>query len=478
MPHNTALLHHCFAHRILIYSGAHQRLLSLARCSKVTDAGIDKIPLCQSLLYLNFSYTSITDISALSTCVNLRGVNLAGTKLQSYDPIKWLNGLEVLNLNCSAIDTIGDSFAELRLLRSLDLGNTQLRCLRDLEFLSSGQLTRLEELYLDGTQAKGYVPVRRPLTPVRVHNQKVQLEPLPLPALSEEEEAEQIKGTFLKFFDKIADIECLRVINIGNSPAAKYAKHLQSRIRSDDTFVLSRPRSYYWFLSIINNDHEDVRLMILNGMDVNCRAGEAESDLFFLAWSERCGGKTPFFNCLSEDDSLRPTAMHVAVFFNSVECLKHLVRVEAKQDYQVWMGKVDVESGSETDSSVGENPGGDAIENENLTSDESDEEQNHDGSLDSDDMMSLDSTRSDYEDQVEKKREQKRAQARERRSSARAERKSIIEGLYSLLSLYITLKPELIILCFTILQSRSKTSLRQQGGSESPRLSLRLRLPN
>jgi hypothetical protein len=154
------------------------------------------------------------------------------------------------------------------------------------------------------------------------------------------------------------------------------------------------------------------------------------------------------------------------------------VRVEAKQDYQVWMGKVDVESGSETDSSVGENPGGDAIENENLTSDESDEEQNHDGSLDSDDMMSLDSTRSDYEDQVEKKREQKRAQARERRSSARAERKSIIEGLYSLLSLYITLKPELIILCFTILQSRSKTSLRQQGGSESPRLSLRLRLPN
>lgn len=419
---NTLIMSCCF--RILIYSGSHQRLLSLARCSKVTNAGIDKLPLCQSLLFLNFSYTQIEDISSIAACVNLRGVNLAGTKLQSYDSLKWLIGLEVLNLNNSAIDTIGDSFSELRLLRSLDLGNTQLTTLRDLEFIAKGQITRLEELYLDGTQAQGYVP--SPPAGPRPHTQKqkqLAAPPTP-PELSEKEMDQELKEPFLRLFDKIAEMSCLRVVNIGNSPAAKYVKHLQSKITNDRTFVLSKPRSYYWFLNVINNEHEEVRAMILNGMDVNQRAGPSESELFLRAWQRRCGGKTPFFDCLCVDQGLRPTALHVAVFFNSVECLKHLVKVEARQACAVWLGGMDAESCSESASSGDEDALGaveveevvDQDQDQDLTSDEGDEDRrrSRDGSSDSDDMTSLGSTRSDYAAVVEKRREQRRV-ARARR---------------------------------------------------------------
>ena len=420
--------------RILIYSGSHQRLLGLARCANVTNLGIQKLPLCQSLLFLNLSYTQIDDISSISTCVNLRGVNLAGTNLKSYDPLKWLSGLEILNLNCSSIqsvDTAGEGFSELRLLRSLDLGNCPGLCsLQDLHFLASGQLTRLEELLLDGTPARGYVspapPSSSTASPLhqRQHNQRQQsivLPPLAQPEaeLSPKEVEQAIRATFHSFFDKIAQID--------NSPAMKHAKYLQSKVSSDTTHVLSKPRSYYWFLCIINNDHEEVRAMILNGMDINCRAGQAEMDLFFAAWIERCKKKTPFFDCIADDESIRPAGVHVAVLFNSVESLKHLVKAEARQACAVWLGRVDVESGSETDDddswaeddSWGE-VRGDKIDEEDLTSDESDEGDGN--SLDSDDLLSLDSARSNYAEEVQRKKELKRATAREVRRKAKEDK--------------------------------------------------------
>lgn len=419
---------------MLIYSGAHQRLLSLARCVNVTNVGVEKFSLCQSLLFLNLSYTQIDDISSISNCVNLRGVNLAGTNLKSYDPLKWLSGLEILNLNCSSIssiDTAGASFSELRLLRSLDLGGCSGLCsLRDLQFLASGQLTRLEELLLDGTPAQGYVspsvPASSSLAPPLHHNHNQRQLSVGAPELSQKEVEQGIRATFHSFFDKIAQIDCLRVINIGNSPAVKYAKYLKSKISNDTTFVLSKPRSYYWFLNIINNDHEEVRAMILNGMDINCRAGQSEMDLFFLAWRERCKGKTPFFDCMSENETLRPTGVHIALMFNSVECLKHLVKAEAKQECAVWLGKVDVESCSESDTDDSwdeddcredeEGKGEDGkIDEEDLTSDESDDGD----SLDSDDLLSLDSSRSGYAEEVKRKKELKRAATREKRRLAK-----------------------------------------------------------
>lgn len=419
---------------------------------------MQKLSLCHSLLFLNLSYTQVDDISSISTCVNLRGVNLAGTNLRSYDPLKWLSGLEILNLNCSSIrsiDTAGESFSELRLLRSLDLGGCSGLCsLRDLQFLASGQLTRLEELLLDGTPAQGYVSAASSAPPAssssvppsrlynQHHNQRQQsVAAVVLPPLEPEAEADErspkeveqaIRATFHIFFDKIAQIDCLRVINIGNSPAVKYVKYLQSKISNGTTYVLSKPRSYYWFLSIINNDHEEVRAMILNGMDINCRAGQPEMDLFFTAWRERCKGKTPFFDCISEDETLRPSAVHVAVMFNSVECLKHLVKAEARQVCAVWLGRVDAESCSETDDDDSWGEGDwdededrdDKIDEEDLTSESEGEGEGGDGdSLDSDDLLSLDSSRSGYAEEVQRKKEQKRASAREARRKRKEENK-------------------------------------------------------
>ena len=328
--------------------------------------------------------------------------------MQSYEPLKWLNNLEILNLNCSAIQATGDNFKELRLLRSLDLGGCSRLCsLGDLEFLATGQLTRLEELYLDSTPTKC-------LTAIDTEN-------------NDEDKTEQLnKEAFHKFFDKIAEIDSLSVINIGNTPAVKYAKYL-SNISKNTLYVLSKPRSYYWFLNIINNDHEEVRQMILNGMDVNIRAGQLELDLFFLAWTERCQARTPYFDCISENETIRPTGVHVALLFNSVESLKHLVRAEANQDLPVWLGSVDVESGSETDSSCDDKTCSlGKIDEEELTSDESNDE--NDSSLNTDELMSLDSEDSDYDELVEKKKEEKRAAFREKKLKAKEEKLSLIRG--------------------------------------------------
>lgn len=364
----------------------------------MTNLGIQKLPLCHSLLYLNLSYTHIDDISDMSSCVNLRGVNLAGTQLKSYDPLKWLGGLEVLNLNFSSIETVGESFDHLPLLRSLDLGNTQLSSLRELNFLADRQLTRLEELYLDGVQAQGYIPEQRQ-------------------ELTREEVEQETRLSFHRFCDNIAFIDCLRVVNIGNSSFAKYAKYLRSKLSNDQTFVLVKPRSYYWFLNIINNDHEEVRGMILNGMNLNCRAGPAESDLFHLAWHKTCQGKTVFFDCLNEDPALRPTGLHLALLFNSVECVRLLVGAEALQDCPVWMGKVSEQADSETESDEEEElkEENDESDELTLTSEEASEVDGDSslGSLSSDD---LDSDLSEGEKETrEEKREERKAQRKEER---------------------------------------------------------------
>ena len=83
-------------------------------------------------------------------------------------------------------------------------------------------------------------------------------------------------------------------------------------------------RRITWFESIIKNDDETTRQMILNGQDVNMRAGPTESDLFTYYYSKRCNASTVFFDCQHQDEACRPTGAHVAIFFNSLECLRHI----------------------------------------------------------------------------------------------------------------------------------------------------------
>lgn len=360
--------------RLLIFSGAHQRLISLARCQKITNDGISNLPLCRSLLYLNLSYTNIRDISAISNCEILRGVNAAGTNFESYEPLKWLNNLEVLNLSFSSIEKAGSSFNDLRMLRSLDLGNTSITSLEELSFLTTGRLTRLEELLLDGTLAEGFVS-RDDFAPppVRQHNQKEVEAPQ---EMSEPERKIAMDKSVRSFVEKVLFIPSLLVVNLGNTPVLSHIEKMQLQLPSTRAHVVLRPRSYFWFLNIIVNDHEEVRSMILNGMDVNCKASEEEMELFCSAWKTLCQEKTQFFDCINNDDSLRPAGIHVAILFNSVECLKHIVRAEAVQKTHVWLGNVEIHclgqtSPEDTVAEFEEDDGNSkTVDGEDLTADE------------------------------------------------------------------------------------------------------------
>lgn len=79
-----------------------------------------------------------------------------------------------------------------------------------------------------------------------------------------------------------------------------------------------------WFESIIKNDHEMVKHLICNGQDVNMRAGPEDVDLFTFYYATKCKSNTVFFDCCNLVEAFRPNGAHVAIFFNSKECLRHI----------------------------------------------------------------------------------------------------------------------------------------------------------
>lgn len=70
---------------ILKKIGSHQVFLDFSRCLNITPKSFYLLEMCKSLLYLDVSYTSIADLSVISNnCAVLKGLNLAGTKLQYH----------------------------------------------------------------------------------------------------------------------------------------------------------------------------------------------------------------------------------------------------------------------------------------------------------------------------------------------------------------------------------------------------------
>lgn len=131
---------------VISTSGGHQRFVDVSRCYLIHAQSFSLFGMCQSIEYLDVSFTQI-DVEGLSViasnCCVLKSIQLAGTNLENYDPLSKLSQLQLVNLRASSIQQLEPLF-NLLLLRSLDLGYTNITSLDPIT-----GLTRLEELALD-----------------------------------------------------------------------------------------------------------------------------------------------------------------------------------------------------------------------------------------------------------------------------------------------------------------------------------------
>lgn len=268
--------------KIITINGGHQRVISVARCPRLSSRIFDCLSMCKGLVYLNISYTSISDLSPLTHCEVLRALVAAGVRCSSYIDLQYLTSLELLNLAFSSIVNT-DSLRDLIRLRSLDLGHTLINSLSGVE-----RLTRLEELLIDTT------------------------------ALSEE--------CLPRVSQQLKTMRQLRLVNVGDTLLSRSHRDLLSACCAA---VQWTSRSLKWFEGIVANDATMIRSLIANGFDVNLRVASWEKcpsviSLLTETWRQRCQGTTPFFDL--QHPKHRPAAIHLAVYFNSVDCLKLLVQ--------------------------------------------------------------------------------------------------------------------------------------------------------
>jgi hypothetical protein len=219
----------------------------------------------------------------------LRSLSLAGLFLINYEDLRWLVTVEILNLQYSNFSK-PELLCDFNLLRSLDLGNTKISSISELK-----KLVRLEELYLDSTKC-----LKDETTPESIHT----LQLLP----------------------------DLKYLQIGDSLLTKSCHTLRQSI-SPLTMIVTKPRRISWFENVINNNHEEVQRMILNGQDVNLRSGPEDIDLFTYYYYHKCQMKTHYFDCCSLVEVYRPCATHVAIFFNCKETLELLIGAQVR-DYR------------------------------------------------------------------------------------------------------------------------------------------------
>lgn len=266
--------------RILCICGRHERVLGLPWCSKITNEILPDIKKCAALQHLDISFTNITQLTPIINCRVLRTLSIAGLKCDNYECLAQMDTLEILNLHNSTISN-SNCLLYLSRLRSLDIGNTLISSKTTL-----CSLTRLEELYMDSTPT----------------------------------ESDPIISNFSKLCS-------LKLLNIGDSDMAVYKQEL-SAVLPSFTVVQYSARRVYFIEALIKNDIQAVKEYINTGIDVNMRVGEWGSELLASTWKNRCQASTIFFDCNHPDESLRPNAVHVAVYFNSQESLQVLIKAQ------------------------------------------------------------------------------------------------------------------------------------------------------
>ncbi|KAJ1433276.1 hypothetical protein B484DRAFT_447332 [Ochromonadaceae sp. CCMP2298] len=286
----------------ILKMGAHQLLVDVSRCCKLSTRTFKNLSVCRSLLYLDVSYTQINNIDPIvDNCEMLRGLNVSGVNVidGAFTRVRELSDLEVLLMRLSNVTHI-DWMEDLCKLRSLDLGETHIHSIDSL-----GGHTRLEELALD-----------------RAHF--------------------ELRGSELDFLDVFYGLSSLLLLNICETELARHAEKIRNAV-GHDMYIEKVPRRTSFFSAVAANDHVAVHRFITSGMPLDHRAQPADELMMLKLWKTRLVVpkiKCPFFLCSSADPEQRPTALHFAVLFNARECFELLLDNGADADLSVWFGDV------------------------------------------------------------------------------------------------------------------------------------------
>lgn len=87
---------------------------------------------------------------------------------------------------------------------------------------------------------------------------------------------------------------------------------------------------------MIVDDSEIVADILSSGFDVNTPTDGEIGPLVLKMWQEKCMSQTVFFDVNHPEIEQRPRAFHMAVFFNSAESLKVIVKANVSSNYALW----------------------------------------------------------------------------------------------------------------------------------------------
>ena len=110
-----------------------------------------------------------------------------------------------------------------------------------------------------------------------------------------------------------------------------------------DLCLEDRSRDEIFLIAAAMNDIKTLRRCIGNGQDLEVRSSSSLADLFLEYWTDLCEGTTQFFEISHDEESLRPTAVHLAIFFHAIEALEVLLYAGARaEDSTCWFSFVKV----------------------------------------------------------------------------------------------------------------------------------------
>ncbi len=255
-------------------------------------------------MYLDLSFSNFLDMNHLMELHHLKSLLLGGVRVNDFSFLKYFDKLEVLSVrNCLGFHDLKD-INTMSTLRSLDIGHCQKIC----TILDIKQLTRLEELILDST---GITSARH------------------VPDV----------------LDVIKDFKLLRLLNVGNTILTNHRQAILDVMRQDSVLEADS-RDTLFLKAAINNDVDMLRWYVGSGIDINIRASTEISQYLFDLWLNKLEGSTGFVMVGHEDEILRPTALHLAILFNSIEAVELLCYAGADVDLYCFFSDVKLVDGN------------------------------------------------------------------------------------------------------------------------------------
>lgn len=307
VPEDKDAINDSIAETCLRIEGPLLSFLDVSRCRELSHSFIaSKIPMiCSNLTYLDISYTNCKDATSIyEQLLGLKALNMAGLNLinPTLNGIEYLDSLEILSIRASNIRDVR-ALAHLHCLRSLDLGETTLHSLHD---ILEGQ-RRLDELFLDECV---------------------------------------IIGSLDKVETYISQLDSLKLLNIQDGSLSDWGPLFMEAIPRPLYFEAS-PRRTLFFETIVANNAAEMNYYLTAGQDINCRAKFNDSDFFHSIWMSRCTYskaklQTPFFVFEEghEFEDFLPSALHLAIFFNSYECVQLLLALGADVNMKVFVSDI------------------------------------------------------------------------------------------------------------------------------------------